>query len=65
MAEELTGHEKLELIWGVRGIAALINQTERQTFYLLETGKLPAKKVGNKWVGERGQIIRFFMEPSA
>ena len=62
---ELTEQENLELIWGVRGIATLIKRTERQTFHLLETGQLPAKKVGGRWVAERGQMIRFFMEHAA
>lgn len=52
----------LDIIWGVDSIAKLIGRTERQTFHLLSTGQLPAKKVGNRWVVERGALIRFFME---
>lgn len=57
--------EKLDLVWEVTEIAKLIGRTERQTFHLLSTGQLPAKKVGNRWVAERGQLIRFFMETAA
>ncbi|THK34663.1 DNA-binding protein [Ensifer sp. MPMI2T] len=55
----------LDLIWEVAEIAKLIGRTERQTFHLLSTGQLPAKKVGNRWVAERGTLIRFFMETAA
>jgi hypothetical protein len=42
-----------DLIWGAKAIAAELNQSERQTFHLLERGLLPAGKVGEKWVGSR------------
>jgi len=29
---------------------------------MLKTGQLPAKKVGGRWVVERGKLIAFFME---
>lgn len=51
----------LDLVWEVEAIAKLISRNERQTFHLLATGQLPAKKVGGRWVAERGQLIRFFM----
>ena len=34
---------------GVKAIAAYIGKTERQTFYLLSTGKLPGCKIGAVW----------------
>jgi hypothetical protein len=55
----------LDLIWGGEAIAKLIGRTRRQTFHMLETGMLPAKKVGDRWVAERGKLIRFFMEDAA
>lgn len=55
----------LDLVWEVKAIAKLIGRTERQTFYLLSTGQLPAKKVGERWVAERGKLLRFFMEDAA
>ena len=36
-------------IWGAKNIGAIINRTERQTFYLLEQGRLDADKVGALW----------------
>ncbi|MBB2832325.1 UNVERIFIED_ORG: hypothetical protein GGD51_002454 [Rhizobium esperanzae] len=55
----------LDLVWEVAEIAKLIGRTERQTNHMLATGKLPAKKVGNRWVAERSTLIRFFMEAAA
>ncbi|TCQ28234.1 DNA-binding protein [Rhizobium sp. PP-CC-3G-465] len=57
--------EKIELIWGADDIAKIIGRSPRVTFHLLTTGSIPAKKVGGRWVAERGALIRFFMEPAA
>src|SRR5271166_4605464 len=38
-----------DMIWGVAGIAKYIGRTERATFHLLETGQLPAGKLGSRW----------------
>lgn len=56
---------KMDLIWEVAEIAKIIGRTERQTFHMLQSGSLPAKKVGGRWVVERGALIRFFMESAA
>jgi hypothetical protein len=56
---------QLDLVWEVSAIARVIGRTERQTFRLLETGQLPGKKVGGRWVSERGKLLRFFMEDAA
>ena len=42
--------EGLDLIWGAKAIGEEIDRSPRQTFYLLENGTLPARKVGNLWV---------------
>ncbi|WP_246684049.1 MULTISPECIES: DNA-binding protein [unclassified Mesorhizobium] len=55
----------MELVWGAEAIALLIGAKPRQTFHLLETGQIPAKKVGGRWVAERGKIIRFFLDDAA
>lgn len=55
----------LDLIWEVAEIAKLIGRSERQTFHLLSSGQLPAKKVGGRWVAERSKLIAFFMEDAA
>jgi hypothetical protein len=55
----------IDLIWEVSQIAKVIGRTERQTFRLLETGQLPAKKIGGRWVASRAKLIAHFMEDAA
>ncbi|MQX63625.1 DNA-binding protein [Sinorhizobium meliloti] len=57
--------DQLDLIWGGEEIAKAIGRTRRITFHLLEKGELPAKKVGGRWVAERGKLLRFFVETAA
>jgi hypothetical protein len=46
-----------DIVWGAAAIAAVIRRNERQTFYMLETGALPAKKIGKQWVASRQKLI--------
>ena len=46
-----------DIIWGASEIAFVIGRTKRQTFHLLECGLLPARKVGNRWVASRIQLM--------
>ncbi|MER9615571.1 DNA-binding protein [Mesorhizobium sp. M0207] len=62
MAEE---HGVIDLVWGAEAIAEVIGRTPRQAFHLLDAGKLPAKKVGGRWVADRNKLIRFFLEDAA
>jgi hypothetical protein len=55
----------LDLIWGVSAIARVIGRTDRQTFHLISTGELPARKIGNRWVIERNRLIAHFTEDAA
>ncbi|WP_094447848.1 hypothetical protein [Rhizobium sp. N4311] len=57
--------DSMDLIWGAAEIAKIIGRSPRATFHMLDTGELPAKKVGGRWVAERGQLLRFFMEVAA
>lgn len=57
--------DKLDLVWGLEAISKIIGRTVRQTHYMLSTGKIPAKQIGNRWVVERGTLLRFFMESAA
>jgi hypothetical protein len=39
-----------QIVWGAREIAKVIGRTEKQTFFMLEQGKLPgARKVAGRW----------------
>jgi hypothetical protein len=53
---ENVAHEDDEPVWGAENIAKVIGRTTRQTFGLLEAGALPAKKIGNRWVGGRRKL---------
>lgn len=37
-------------IWGAKAIAEAINRSERQTYWLLQSGQIPAQKVGDRYV---------------
>jgi len=50
----------LDVLWGASQIAAVLNCSERKVFHLLETGKLPARKVGKVWTTTRSQLKKFF-----
>lgn len=54
-----------DLVWGGSGIAQVIKRTDRQTFHLLESGALPAKKVGGRWVASRRKLIEFLTDELA
>ena len=44
------------VLWGAKAIAAYIKQTPRQTYYLLESGQLPAQRLGQRWVTTKARI---------
>ncbi|TRC92190.1 DNA-binding protein [Mesorhizobium sp. WSM4303] len=51
----------LGLVWGAAAIARELNlKNERQAFYILETGLLPARKVGRQWVASRAALRAYF-----
>jgi hypothetical protein len=52
----------LELVWGVGAIAAELNLTHRATYYLLESGALPAKKHRGRWVSSKPALRRHFAD---
>jgi hypothetical protein len=56
----------LDLVWGVRQIAKIIDRPERAAFYLLEKNKIPcAKKIGGRWCSSRSRLQKFFDEQLA
>jgi len=46
-------------VWGAEAIAKLIGLSTRATFHLLENRRLPAKKVGGRWVVLPSTIRRY------
>ncbi len=55
-AEKAT--EPLDPIWGAKAIGEEIGRSPRSTFYLLESGAIPARKVGTLWVASRRELRR-------
>lgn len=55
-----------QLVWGAEAIGNALGLSARQAFHLLESGKLPAKKVGNRWVARLDVLVAFFdVDPGA
>ncbi|MCH4560312.1 DNA-binding protein [Mesorhizobium jarvisii] len=52
----------LDLVWGAAAIGRELNLSERQTYYVLEKGLLPGKKVGAQWVTSRHAIRTYFAD---
>jgi hypothetical protein len=45
-------------LWGIENFAKVINRTERQTYHLVATGKLPGvNKVGDRYVSTRRKLL--------
>ena len=53
--------DNLDLIWGAEAISREINANRRRTFYYLQNGLIPAKKVGELWVASRKSLHRHFL----
>lgn len=65
MIKQTTEAATIDLVWGAKDIGKEINKKPRQTFHMLESGLLPARKVGNQWVAERGKLRAFFTGDAA
>lgn len=65
MPESNTETSSIELIWGAAEIAKVIGRSPRSVFYMLDNNELPARKVGGRWVAERGKLLAFFQETAA
>ena len=44
-------------IWGAEAIGRVIGRTKRQTYHLLESGHLPARKIGDSWVANDASLL--------
>ncbi len=52
----------LGLIWGAERIAAVIDRSPETTWRLLESGVIPARKVGSKWCTTHGKLRELFRD---
>ena len=46
-----------DVVWGAANIGRVINANPRRTFYLLEKGLIPARKIGDTWVTTRAELL--------
>jgi hypothetical protein len=46
-----------DILWGAEAIGKAIGRPPRATFYLLESGAIPGRKVGSKWVASRRKLL--------
>ena len=55
-------HEPLrdDLVWGIKAIADEIGKTPRQAFHLVDTGAIPAAKIGGRIVARRTRLREHF-----
>ena len=49
--------EELDLIWGARNIALVLNKTTKSVLHLLEKKKIPGSKLGTQWVASRSALL--------
>jgi hypothetical protein len=58
-----------DLLWGVEGaggIAEFLGISSRKTYYLIETGKIPVRKIGHRTItASREELRRLFQGEAA
>jgi hypothetical protein len=52
--------DPIDVIWGIAEIAKVIRRSERQTYHLVATGKLPVKKFGARYCASRRALQELF-----
>jgi excisionase family DNA binding protein len=56
---------ELDLLWGSKAIGAELGLSQRQVYWLLEAGRVPATKVGRRWCASRVILKQHFVLSSA
>ena len=56
-----SNNDPSDLVWGCEAIGRVINRNPRQTYHLLESKTLPARKVGHQWVASRRNLRAFLV----
>ncbi len=54
-----------DLLDGVAAFARFTGFSERRCYYLLESGMLPAGKIGAKWIGSKHAIAAYLSRVSS
>ena len=53
--------KRLRPVWGAEKIGEILGTSLRKTFYLLERGLVPARKVGGSWQSTEGELEDFLL----
>jgi hypothetical protein len=53
-------NERLDLLWGVKAIAAYLGLNERQTHYQIENDVIPVKRQGRLIVASKSALRKHF-----
>jgi hypothetical protein len=53
--------KRLKPVWGAEKIAEVLGVSLRKSFYLLEKGLVPARKVGGSWQSTQGELEDFLL----
>jgi len=49
-----------DVLSGVAAISEFTGDPVRRTYHLLETGQLPAFKLGGRWIARKSSILKHF-----
>jgi hypothetical protein len=55
-AQQIAESLPLDMLWGVEAIATYIDRDVRPTYYQLQQGYLPGKKVGRIWTSSKSAL---------
>jgi hypothetical protein len=50
------------IVWGAEAIGAVIGVNKAKAYYLLQRGRIPARKVGDEWVAEETKLLAFLTD---
>jgi hypothetical protein len=64
--EQVREHDDdLGIVWGAEAIGRVINQTQRQTHYMLSRGLIKAaRQCGGKWYADKAGLRAQFCSPA-
>ncbi|SDP77279.1 hypothetical protein SAMN05428967_3363 [Phyllobacterium sp. YR620] len=62
MRQILLKRDANDLKWGAADIGKCIGVSARRAYFLLESGAIPAKKIGGKWVASETVLLNSIIE---
>lgn len=65
MSKSEDAQPEIDLVWGCEAIGQVIGLNYHQTYHLLVTGQIPARKLGTRFVIERAKLLAVFRGEAA